>query len=72
MNNFMVVLAAAILLAGCKQSPEAQAKSRARSAIDLCWKEQKRASNPPEQARFIAATCEKMEADFVEQYKVKP
>lgn len=45
-------------------SPDAQARARARDAIALCWKEQERKSLPPEQARFVAAACEKLEADY--------
>lgn len=53
-------------------SPEEEAKSRLRRAIDLCWEEQSRKSLPPEQARFIAGACEKMESDFRSTYRVNP
>jgi hypothetical protein len=33
-------------------------------AIELCWNEQKRPSLEPGEARFVAAACEKMEADY--------
>ena len=54
------------------QSPESQAKSQARSAISLCWDEQKRKSATPAEQRFIAGACERMERDFREQFKVNP
>lgn len=44
----------------------------ARRAIDLCWSEQQRKSLPPDQARFIAGACEKMESDFKKKYGHAP
>jgi predicted amidophosphoribosyltransferase len=45
-------------------SPEAEARMKDERAIELCWNEQKRPSLEPEEARFVAAACEKMEADY--------
>lgn len=39
------------------------ASTQSSAAIDLCWQEQAKKSNTPDQARFIAGACEKMEAD---------
>lgn len=39
------------------------ASTQSSVAIDLCWQEQAKKSNTPDQARFIAGACEKMEAD---------
>lgn len=53
-------------------TPEGQAKARARDAIDLCWSEQKRKSLAPGESQFVAAACERMESDFVSKYGVRP
>ena len=53
-------------------SPEDDAKSQARAAIDLCWDEQKRKSFDPSTAQFVARTCEMMDADFRKKYGVAP
>jgi hypothetical protein len=47
-------------------------KSRSRSAISLCWEEQKRKSLDPAMQRFIAGACEKMESDFRTKYNANP
>lgn len=56
-------------LAGCNDTSE---KGSARRAISLCWEDQKKASLPPAQARFIAGACERMEADFRQKYNASP
>lgn len=53
-------------------SPEGQARSHERSAIELCWDGQKRKSLSPEEARFIAGACEKMEADYRAKWNRDP
>lgn len=53
-------------------SPGQNEKARKRDAIALCWDDQRKKSNTPEVARFIAGACEKMEADFLAKYGVKP
>lgn len=53
-------------------TPEGQAKSRARSAIDLCWGDQKRKSLSAGESQFIAGACERMETDFRNKYGVNP
>lgn len=45
-------------------SPDEQAQSSQRRAIELCWSDQQRKSLPPDQARFIAGACESMEAQY--------
>lgn len=54
------------------ESPEERERWAAKGAIDLCWKDQERKSLPPDQARFIAGACERMEADFTTKYGRKP
>ena len=53
-------------------TPEGRATSDGRMAISLCWQEQGKKSLPPDQARFIAGACEKMERDFREKYNATP
>jgi hypothetical protein len=53
-------------------SPEAQDRIAATMAIDDCWKEQKRPSNNPATARFVAGTCELLESRFQTKYGRKP
>lgn len=53
-----------MLIGSCTGTPSSRAsKSSQRSAIELCWQEQAKKSNTPDQARFIAGACEKMETD---------
>lgn len=54
------------------ESPEERAMWAAKDTIGLCWKEQGRKSLPPDQARFIAGACERMEADFRTKYRRDP
>lgn len=61
-----------ILAAIVGNSPDAQAKGRARRAIDFCWEEQKRKSLDPSAQQFAASTCEMMEADFMQKYGHRP
>lgn len=49
-----------------------EAKASASDAIEHCWKEQARKSLAPDEARFFAATCERMEQDFMAKYRHKP
>jgi len=53
-------------------SPEEKARSSARAAIDLCWKEQKKKSNDAQDAQFIAGACELMESRFEDEFGRKP
>ena len=53
-------------------SQEEKGKIHFRDTIEQCWTEQKQKSLPPDQARFIAGACEKLERDFKEKYKVNP
>jgi hypothetical protein len=64
----------ALLVVGATvgSTPEAKARMQDQLAIDLCWDEQKRPSNEPSEARFIAGTCEKMEADFKSKWGYSP
>lgn len=53
-------------------SPEAQEKAQARSAIDLCWEEQKRKSFDARTQRFVAGACEMMETEFTKKHGHRP
>lgn len=53
-------------------SPGSSESGSARRAIDNCWSEQQRKSLPPDQARFIAGACEKMEGDYKKKYGHAP
>lgn len=53
-------------------TPEGQARSSDRAAIDLCWKEQSRKSLDPGTARFAASACERMESDFRQKHGRNP
>ena len=53
-------------------SPEGKEIAQTRSAIALCWEDQAKKSNTPDQARFIAGACEMMEDKLRKQHNVKP
>jgi hypothetical protein len=63
---------ALVCLAGCSQSPDAQARSRQRDVIRRCWDEQEKKSLSPELARFVAGTCEKLEANYRTKWNREP
>lgn len=66
---FVAFMIFGAILAG---SPEGKAKSQARDAISLCWKQQSDKALDPSTQRFVASTCEKMERDFRKKYGVDP
>lgn len=66
-----VALFLLMLVIGAMAGPPSE-RSQARSAIDLCWTEQKRKSFDPGTQRFIAGTCEMMEREFQKKYGVAP
>lgn len=70
----VAILIFAFLTLGAMQSssPEGQARSKDRDAISYCWQQQKDPSLDPATQRFVAATCEKMEADFRTKYGADP
>lgn len=53
-------------------SDKDEAKSAARASIEHCWEEQGRKSLAPDEARLIAAVCERKEEDFLARYRHKP
>lgn len=58
---------------GAMQSgPEADAKSRERAAIEMCWQEQGKKSHAPAESRFIAGACERMQEEFRAKHNVAP
>lgn len=70
--KFGVIAFTLAIASACTQSPERQAKQRARYTISLCWDEQKKKSHDPATARFIASSCEMMESDFRNKYNHNP
>lgn len=66
------ILLVLVVLIQAGNTPEAKAKSEARAAIELCWKEQGRKSLDPGTQRFVAGACETMENSFRERYRVNP
>jgi len=70
------VIAAVVVFLGIgmcsNETPEGKERTRAKSAIDLCWEEQKRKSLGPGEQRFIAGACEHMERNFEAKYGRKP
>jgi hypothetical protein len=74
MKAFLMVagfLVFVFFIMGINQSPHDKEKSNNRDAIALCWENQAKKSNTPEEARFIAGACEKMESDFYKKYGIK-
>lgn len=68
-----VVSAAALWgLAEAMRSSRDDPKTREREKIAYCWKGQESKALDPANARFVAGTCEKLEADFREKYRVSP
>ena len=55
-----------------QSDPQSEAKSKARLAIEICWKDYEQKSLNAGDKRFIASTCEMMEQKFVDTYRVKP
>lgn len=53
-------------------TPEGKAQNRERRATELCWEEQRRRSLAPDEQRFIAGACERMEAEFRRKHGVSP
>ena len=66
----VVVIFAAFLIFGATRPDDGRSQSR--MAIEVCWKDQRRASLTPVESRFIAGVCEKLEDDFREKYRVNP
>lgn len=60
------------LIANHKPSPETEARWRDEEGIKTCWEYQAKKSLDPATARFHAAVCEKMEADFRTRYHREP
>ena len=72
LSIFGLLIAMMLLGAVIKSNPEADAKFKARDAIELCWKDQSRKSLTPNDQRFIAGMCESMEDGFRSKYGVNP
>lgn len=68
----MVALVAALWLWMSGPPAPRTPQQTERDAIALCWKDQSRKSLPPDQARFIASTCEMMAGKYRQAYGVDP
>ncbi|WP_395300138.1 hypothetical protein V1599_12425 [Enterobacter sp. ECC-175] len=78
----IILLVAGFTLTSLKNhnsSPDTEAasdksadKSKERYAIQYCWEQYDRKSLNADEKRFIAGSCEKMEAKFKDKYGVKP
>lgn len=66
------IFALLVFISTLPQSPEDKEKASERGAIDYCWQSYDKKSNSYGQQRFIAGACEKMEADFLTKWGVKP
>jgi len=60
-----------MLIIGALSGPPDE-KSRARDTIELCWSDHAKKSLDPSTARLVASTCERLEAEFLQRYGVKP
>ncbi|UIS24885.1 hypothetical protein PP290_gp01 [Aeromonas phage pAEv1818] len=77
MKNFIIVIASFVIVAVGfgfieSNSPSGKEKSQARDAIKLCKEDNARNSLDDNSKRFVAETCEKMEASFKRKYGVNP
>ena len=66
-----VVVSATGVFAAKPGTPE-YARERERDVIGICWDDQKKKSLPPDQARFIASTCEMLEAKYRKEHGRNP
>jgi len=65
-----VALLALMLIVGASVGDSE--KSHQRDVISLCWKDHERKSFDPDTKRFIASTCENLEAQFQKKYGHSP
>jgi len=52
--------------------PQAEARMKARDAIELCRQEASRSALDGGSRQFVASTCEKMERDFTATFGGRP
>lgn len=60
----LVIIVLLLLLSAYGEDPKVKESIRDTLAIEQCWKEYERKSLAPEEKRFIAGACEKMEAGY--------
>jgi hypothetical protein len=53
-------------------TPEGKERARQRAVISLCWDDQRKASNGPAGAQFIASVCEKKEQEYKDRWNNSP
>lgn len=61
-----------VLLIGALGNTPPSERSKDKSAIELCWKEQQRKSLTSAEQRFIAGSCEYMEREYEKKHGAKP
>lgn len=72
MKHLVLAALAVATLGACTPDPEQEARFAAQDSIKRCWSNQSKKSNSSGDSQFIAGVCEKMESDFMAQYKRKP
>lgn len=77
MLKFLMWVVGAVVLflvigAMINNTPEGQARRKARDTIAYCWEQQGRKSLDPGSQRLVASACEKLEDDFVRKYNTRP
>jgi hypothetical protein len=60
----LAIVIVILLLSAYGEDPKVKQRISDGTAIERCWKEYERRSLAPDEKRFIAASCEKMEADY--------
>ena len=69
----VTAVTATLLIAGCDNSPEAQAKREARAAFEICMKDlNDPLMDPGAKATIIRPVCKRMRDDFRKKYGVDP
>lgn len=66
------VFVAWVVVANLSVTPEDEQRWREEDAIKACWARQQLRSNTDEAARFIAAACEQLEAEFRTKHDRSP
>lgn len=75
LRNIIIAVIAAFVVAWLitrPPSPEQATKNNRRNAIGLCWSEYDKKSLAPDVKRFVAKSCEDMEALYVKDYGSRP
>lgn len=68
----LALIVLALLISAHSEDPAVKQRLRESLAVEQCWKEYERKSLAPEEKRFIAGACEKMEADYRLKHGLNP